>query len=269
MQSVCHPTPRRKRRNAFTLVELLVVIGIIAVLISILLPGLQRAREAANGLKCQSNCRQLMLAFLQWSMDHKGQLPGTIYSFSYTPTNPDHADWLYGTMPNSNAPGNFNTCPQTGTIYPYMKNPDSYRCPSADSERYGAEGGSNGKFDYAFFAIFAGAKVSNIPNEAILTNLQGKPYPMPTPIICHEDSYQFNGANIEGDHGNVDQITHMHFHGGYYAAIDGSAQFVIEPDVLNVWSNGCWQWAAKTPHAQMLALGNASSGDPWEWWDTQ
>ncbi|MFT3784864.1 MAG: prepilin-type N-terminal cleavage/methylation domain-containing protein [Tepidisphaeraceae bacterium] len=65
-------------RHAFTLVELLVVIGIIALLISILLPSLMSARAAGMNVKCQSNLRQVGVAMRMYAQRFKGRFPQTI-----------------------------------------------------------------------------------------------------------------------------------------------------------------------------------------------
>lgn len=65
----------RPSSKGFTLVELLVVIGIIALLVSILLPALGKAREAANRVACASNLRQLGLAFRFYAESNQGYVP--------------------------------------------------------------------------------------------------------------------------------------------------------------------------------------------------
>lgn len=169
------PTTLLKR--AFTLVELLVVIGIIALLIAILLPSLAAARQSSQAVTCMSNMRQIGLAFMQFAMEHRDRLPGGGYLspprntyvawnnilnrevFNTPGLNPDH--------PIARAPGNgtltcpnFQRSPNASYGYAYTIDATGGSWSKYWAGPYGLDVIPASQIDPAFSHYWLGAKLS-------------------------------------------------------------------------------------------------------------
>ena len=227
-----NPRVSRTSASAFTLVELLVVIGIIAVLISILLPALSMARQEALSVQCTSNLRQLTTASMMYANDNRGYFPpgaddigAPNYSnlhrwhgsrISTNPTNPGYSFKFEGYTGNPGAPAS--------PLWPYLQAGQIKACPVfIDLAERGAEAGSGG-YGYNYEFIGSSAAVSTDPMG----------YQVPAKVV------QVNDSTAKILFADVASATFW----------DGSAtgkgiyeeSFVYPPVSYYAWGNALYPW---------------------------
>ena len=239
-------------RRGFTLVEMLVVISLIVLLIGMLLPSLHSSKETARDVKCRTQLRSIMQAFITFSDEHQQHMPGI---WTQGPQAWQKA-WI-GTEANTGGSGGAFQ----GTIAHYLGGnavvKEAYRCPSLAPGVVGSGSGSNGSFDYSAFVVFSGARTLTIPTSADYRDPGSNTVTRTTtPVIIEENpAHHINACCREGGFGSIDQMSTTHTNGSNHAAIDTSAHRLR----FTTLGPTTFDWTIRAPSGAIITMND----NPW------
>ena len=122
------------KRSGFTLIELLVVIAIIALLMAILMPTLNRAREHGKRAVCLSNLKQLTVAWFLYANDNEGKIVNSDVSYVGIP--PVNTWWVHWPTDGHNSTiQQWQEAIKKGQLWPYCTSINLYKCPNSERQR--------------------------------------------------------------------------------------------------------------------------------------
>jgi prepilin-type N-terminal cleavage/methylation domain-containing protein/prepilin-type processing-associated H-X9-DG protein len=224
----------RHRAQAFTLMELLVVIGIIAILAGLLMPTLSKAKQKARRVECANHMRQLGLALTMYAGDHDGQFP---------PRRNRTNAWMV-------------------TLRPYFVDPAILKCP-ADRTTTGYSFVINGWNDY-FEAELSPEDYAKFKNWSWPEGMRESAVPNPSETISFGEKrsasrhvhMDFSQGTLGNDVEQIDQARHKSGNaanagGSNFTFVDGSVRLLLYGQSIkpvNLWAvKEIWRGAPPPP----------------------
>jgi len=180
-----------RTRSGFTLIELLVVIAIIAILASMLLPALSRAKGKAKTIHCVSNLKQLDLCWIMYASDFNDRLVANAANPPIPAPGAVSTNWIVGNM--RMLPDATNTLFLIqGLLYQYNTALGIYRCPAQQQSAYAAVHGNIPVRSYSISDQMNGSGALNLPTYPVNTKLSSVLHPPPPKAATFIDESDYS-----------------------------------------------------------------------------